>query len=217
MSAFRVRVREGCFRGSAGLRMALLASAALACCPVSRAWSQAASTEVQLDTIDVQGKAAPAVDTPPGTTGYVATQATAATKTNPAVREVSQSISTVTREQLNDRDVQSLNQAIQYSPGASTNVGGSLADFGRIYIHGFSAITDVYRDGLRPGTFRNADVALVDAVVDYDVGQADPRLQGLRLQVNATNLFDTRYQSCQGGYCGINEGQQIIGSAIYRL
>ena len=151
MSAFRVRVREGCFRGSAGFRTKLLTSVALACWPVSSAWSQAASTEVQLDTIDVQGKAAPALDTPPGTVGYVATQATAATKTNTPVREVPQSISIVTREQLNDRDVQTLNQAIQYSPGASTNVGGSLADFDRIYIRGFSAITDVYRDGLRQG------------------------------------------------------------------
>ena len=137
------------------LRKSLVAATALAAWPVLPSSAKTAAANagtVQLDVIDVQAQpSARAIDTPPGTTGYVATRETAATKTDTPVREVPQSISTVTREQLNDRDVQTLNQVIQYTPGASTNVGGALNDFDRIFIRGFSAITDVYRDNLRQG------------------------------------------------------------------
>jgi iron complex outermembrane receptor protein len=66
-------------------------------------------------------------------------------------------------------------------------------------------------------TFRNKPVGLMDAVLDYDLAQADQRWKGARLQVNATNLLDTRFQSCRTGYCGLGEPQRIIGSLIYRF
>ena len=66
-------------------------------------------------------------------------------------------------------------------------------------------------------TFRNAPATLIDAVLDYDAGQLDRRLAGLRAQVNATNLFDRRPVSCQTGYCYLGEPRQVIGSLIYRF
>ena len=60
------------------------------------------------------------------------------------------------------------------------------------------------------------DVALVDAVIDYDFAQLDRKYVGLRLQVNATNLFDTRYQECSSGFCSVGAYQQVIGSLVYR-
>ena len=49
--------------------------------------------------------------------GFVATSSTSATKTGAALIETPQSISVVTLDQLNQRDVQNLNQALQYTAG----------------------------------------------------------------------------------------------------
>ncbi|MDX7953654.1 TonB-dependent siderophore receptor [Lichenihabitans sp. Uapishka_5] len=65
-------------------------------------------------------------------------------------------------------------------------------------------------------TFRVRDVALLDAVLDYDFAKLDPKYAGLKLQVNANNLLDTRYQECQSGYCYRGAYQQVIGSLVYR-
>ena len=54
---------------------------------------------------------------PSGVTGYVARVSPTATKTNTPLIETPQSVSVVTREQLNDRNVQSLNEALAYTPG----------------------------------------------------------------------------------------------------
>ena len=65
-------------------------------------------------------------------------------------------------------------------------------------------------------TFENAATTLFDAVIDYDVGKLDRRFQGAYMRVNATNLFDKRYQTCQSGYCYAGERRQVIGTLSYR-
>jgi iron complex outermembrane recepter protein len=106
---------------------------------------------ISLDTIDVQG-VGQLLDTPPGTVGYLATQSVAGTKSNTPVIEVPQSISTVTRQQMNDRDVQTLEQALQYTPGVETNAFGYDPRFDAFSIRGFDVTyTGLYRDGLRQG------------------------------------------------------------------
>jgi iron complex outermembrane recepter protein len=65
-------------------------------------------------------------------------------------------------------------------------------------------------------TFQNAATTLFDAVIDYDLGKLDRRFRGAYARVNATNLFDKRYQTCQSGYCYAGERRQIIGSLSYR-
>ncbi len=50
-----------------------------------------------------------------------------------------------------------------------------------------------------PLRFNNSTVTLFDAVAAYDFAKTDPRLKGMRLQVNVNNLFDRNYSNCQAG------------------
>lgn len=88
---------------------------------------------------------------PPGSTdGYVAKSSAVATKTDTPLQEVPQSISTVTRQQMQDRDPQNLGDAIQYVPGIRVNLSGYDPRFDTFNIRGFDATyTGIYRDGLR--------------------------------------------------------------------
>jgi len=92
--------------------------------------------------------------TPPGATdGYAAKEGIAATKTATPLVEVPQSISTVTRQQLEDRKPQSLNESLGYVPGVRVNMSGFDPRFDNFYIRGFDATyTGVFRDGLRQMT-----------------------------------------------------------------
>ncbi len=62
-------------------------------------------------------------------------------------------------------------------------------------------------------TFENDARAFVDAAVHYDV----PQVQGLRVQVNATNLFDEDAQICSSGFCYKEPERNVIGSVRYRF
>ena len=87
---------------------------------------------------------------PSGITGYVARVSPTATKTNTPLIETPQSVSIVTREQLNDRNVQTITEALAYTPGAATEVSGFDPRFDAIVIRGFDiTYTGIYRDGLR--------------------------------------------------------------------
>ena len=88
---------------------------------------------------------------PSGITGYTARVSTAATKTNTPLIEAPQSISVVTREQLNDRNVQTFADAVAYVPGAATARSGFDPRFDQIFVRGFDVFTNqgFYRDGLR--------------------------------------------------------------------
>ncbi|GJE61858.1 TonB-dependent siderophore receptor [Methylobacterium trifolii] len=88
---------------------------------------------------------------PSGITGYTARVATAATKTNTPLIEAPQSVSVVTREQLNDRNVQTFADTVAYIPGAATARSGFDPRFDQIFIRGFDVLTNqgIYRDGLR--------------------------------------------------------------------
>ncbi|MCJ2114821.1 TonB-dependent siderophore receptor [Methylobacterium sp. E-025] len=88
---------------------------------------------------------------PSGITGYTARVATAATKTNTPLIEAPQSVSVVTREQLNDRNVQTFTDAVNYVPGAISARSGFDPRFDQIFIRGFDVLTNqgIYRDGLR--------------------------------------------------------------------
>ncbi|MGY2051368.1 TonB-dependent siderophore receptor [Methylobacterium sp. JK268] len=87
---------------------------------------------------------------PSGVTGYTARISPTATKTNTPLIETPQSVSVLTREQLNDRNVQTLNEALSYTPGAATNVSGFDPRFDSITVRGFDiTYNGIYRDGLR--------------------------------------------------------------------
>ncbi|TWI01621.1 iron complex outermembrane receptor protein [Bradyrhizobium daqingense] len=71
-----------------------------------------------------------------------------------------------------------------------------------------------YGDDLN--TFRNSSVTLVDAALKYDFGQAAKELKGLQFQVNAKNLFNLHYTTCQVGYCYRGAPLTVIATLGYR-
>lgn len=86
------------------------------------------------------------------TTGYVATNSSAGTKTNTPLIETPQSLSVVTRKELEDRNAQTLKDAVNYTPGVTTTASGYDPRFDSFYIRGFDVTyTGIYRDGLRQG------------------------------------------------------------------
>ncbi|MDC7788111.1 TonB-dependent siderophore receptor [Rhodoplanes sp. TEM] len=96
---------------------------------------------VPLDPISVVGA---------GTIGYIATRSDAGTKTETPIVETPRSISVVTRQELEDRNVQSVPEAVRYTAGVTTGAFGYDPRFDQIYIRGFAATTlGDYRDGLQ--------------------------------------------------------------------
>lgn len=87
--------------------------------------------------------------------GYTATRSAAGTKTDTPLIEAPRSISVVTRQQMEDRAVQNLDEALRYSPGvvASSYGGDSRADWLRV--RGFEPTQ--FLDGLPlpKGSFSN--------------------------------------------------------------
>lgn len=104
-----------------------------------------------LPTSTINGAAEQSVTGP--IEGIVATRSSVGTKTNTAINEVPQSISVVTRDEMDKRGVQDFNSAIAYTPGirAIDYVGGQGAP--DIYMRGFRSFNlfGIYKDGLRTG------------------------------------------------------------------
>ena len=83
--------------------------------------------------------------------GYVASNSTAGTKTNTPLMKNPQSVSVITRDQVDMQGAQSLTQTLRYSAGVSAEVRGSASRYDLPYIRGFGSPTDSnqYLDGLR--------------------------------------------------------------------
>lgn len=94
-----------------------------------------------------------------------------------------------------------------FQPG--TPLAGLGAGFGMRYI-GPNFATDT-------NTFKTQQATLFDAMLRYDLGAIDPKLASVRLQVNAQNLFDTEYLTCQAGFCYWGPRRTVIGSLQYRF
>lgn len=114
----------------------------------------ATAGETVLDPLMVEaGRRGGRNDPATATTGYVARNGSVATKTDTPVIEVPQSLSIVTRQEMDDRGVTDLNDAIAYAPGirAIDYPGGQGMPL--MYLRGFRAQSqrDFYRDGLRNG------------------------------------------------------------------
>lgn len=90
------------------------------------------------------------------TEGYVAKGARVGTKTDTDLRKVPQAVAVVSREELEDRKVQTLVEAARYTSGVRAGTFGFDPAFDTLFIRGFNvADTGYYRDGLRSlgGTF----------------------------------------------------------------
>jgi iron complex outermembrane receptor protein len=83
--------------------------------------------------------------------GYNATHSQIATKTSTALLETSQSVSVVTREQMDDQGSQTVAQAMRYTPGVLTNPYGATHRYDYVAMRGFNdgSVDNIYLDGLK--------------------------------------------------------------------
>ncbi|MCG8562315.1 MAG: TonB-dependent receptor plug domain-containing protein, partial [Hyphomicrobiales bacterium] len=120
------------------------------------------AADVDLATITVQGDGetggGSSAETAWGPVdGYVAKKSATATKTGTAPIETPQSISIITRDQMDARAVQNIGEAVQYTAGVRSNLQGESSGLGgsSISIRGFGgdgtagASENEYIDGLR--------------------------------------------------------------------
>ncbi|WP_420994990.1 TonB-dependent siderophore receptor [Cupriavidus sp. 30B13] len=151
----RAAALSGSYTVEEGLA-ALLAAHGLAASRTGGGWTVHAvpgQSEAMLPQVTVRDAAAAESPNGPGN-GYVARQSAAATKTGTPVLETAQSISVITRDQMDDQGVINVNQAFRYSAGAVTDFNGADTKGGTyLNMRGFPAET--YLDGLRlvTGTF----------------------------------------------------------------
>lgn len=73
-----------------------------------------------------------------------------------------------------------------------------------------------FGDNANRAIIANKARAFVDAKVAYELENLNPKLKGLKFQVNATNLLDKVEQVCSSNYCYWDEGRKVIASLKYR-
>ncbi|WP_152045023.1 TonB-dependent siderophore receptor [Aureimonas psammosilenae] len=133
----------------------------VAACALVAAFAPAAVAQqaIELDTVTIdangnQGNAGGASDIAGGAAtgpvnGYVAKRTTTGSKTGTPLVEVPQSVSVIGRQELDDRGVQKVDEALRYTPGVFSQPFGQDTDTDWIYIRGFNATqTGAYLDGL---------------------------------------------------------------------
>jgi len=121
---------------------------------------QSADGTIQLGPVRVEGESAgrSATNSPnfedrafrSPVRGYVAHRTTAGVKTDTPIVEVPQSISVITAQELQDRNVQSVTEAVQYSAGVQVNnFGGNEIRNDWIVVRGFDIKpSGDFRDGM---------------------------------------------------------------------
>lgn len=102
-------------------------------------------------------KAAPTQETATGPVpGVVARRSLSATKTDVPIVEAPQSISVVTRDQMDAQNVQSVSDALRYTAGVLAEANGPDPRADNIVVRGFdTGGRDAFRDGLRAYAFNN--------------------------------------------------------------
>ncbi|HWB50379.1 MAG TPA: TonB-dependent siderophore receptor [Stellaceae bacterium] len=114
-----------------------------------------ANGAMTLPPVQVEGQAQGNPQSPYGPgVGYVATQSVTGTKTDTPILETPQSISVVTRQQMDDQGAQTVDQALRYTSGVHSEFRGDQQIFDNdMLLRGFQP--DQYLDGLKliPGEF----------------------------------------------------------------
>lgn len=156
------------------------------------------------------------------TSGYVAPLSTTGTKTDTPLIETPESISVVTRQQMDDQQPQSLNEAVRYTPGIVPESNGVSSNFwsgGSLMLRGF--IPEVYQDSLEDDSSGNdlldsyfyQRVEVVGGPDSVLYGQASP---GGLVDVETKRPPDTPIHEVQIGFgsYGRYEGQFDLGGPI---
>nr|WP_255608314.1 TonB-dependent siderophore receptor [Methylosinus sp. Sm6] len=99
---------------------------------------------------------------PIGVQGYVAAGTSSATKTATSIMDIPQSVSILTKQQMQDRGSVSLGQALTYVPGVTVVQGEGNRD--QITIRGQDTTADFYTDGVRDDAQYYRDLYNISAV-----------------------------------------------------
>ncbi len=83
--------------------------------------------------------------------GYNATHSSVATKTSMPLVETSQSVSVVTRKQMDDQGSLTVAQALRYTPGVMSSPYGATSRYDYVAMRGFNdgSVDNLYLDGLK--------------------------------------------------------------------
>ncbi|CAB3635500.1 TonB-dependent siderophore receptor [Achromobacter pestifer] len=98
------------------------------------------------------------------TSGLLASTSTSATKTDTPLREIPQSVSVVTREQIDEQKPRSVTEALRYTPGAFTGLVGAADRYDYVALRGFieNSTDNTIYDGLKllsdSGTFSSIQI-----------------------------------------------------------
>ncbi len=130
------------------LRLPLLlgttALCALPLLPVAAQQAQGGAEVHALPSVEVQARPNS------GAAALAAPRATTGTKTDTPLIETPQSVSVITRNQMDMLQSQSVSEAMRYTPGVRTEAFGDNGRYDWFYIRGFSAdTTGLFLDGLR--------------------------------------------------------------------
>ncbi|MGE8478788.1 MAG: TonB-dependent siderophore receptor [Pseudomonas shirazensis] len=156
--------------------------------------------------------------------GYVAKRTTVGTKTDTPINEIPQSISVITRDEMDQRGVQDFNAAVAYTPGirALDYAGGQGAP--DIFLRGFRAFNlfGLYQDGLRTGfnqydtnfeTFGLERVDVVKGPASVLFGQMAPggvvNMTSKRPQETPIRHLEVQYGSFDRRQLGLDVGDQL--------
>lgn len=123
---------------------------------VAPALVSAAEDPKTLPTVSVLAAADQATD------GYQGVGSRSAMKTNTALKDTPQSISVISRTQLDDQSAQSLADAVKYTPGVNFTQGEGNRD--QVVIRGNVSTGDFYVDGLRDDVQYYRDLYNIDRV-----------------------------------------------------
>ncbi|OCP18285.1 MULTISPECIES: TonB-dependent receptor [unclassified Ensifer] len=74
-----------------------------------------------------------------------------------------------------------------------------------------------FGDNVHTPVLNNQARTFVDASVRYDLGAVNPSFEGVRLQLNATNLLNEVEQLYTTGFCYFDEGRKVVASMRYRF
>ncbi len=108
---------------------------------------ESAEQVLELDTLNISGE----LDSPVGEDqGYVAKNSRSATKTNTPLNETPRSVSVVTQQQMKDRNVQTVSDALRYSAGIQAGYFGEDNKQDWFILRGFKqANNGLFQDGVR--------------------------------------------------------------------
>jgi iron complex outermembrane receptor protein len=103
------------------------------------------------ETLTVVGSSQPQQESAWGPVGtYVAKHSATGTKTDTPIEKTPQSVSVVTREEMDMRQPETVKGALAYSPGVMVGNRGASTAYDAVNIRGFSSVgTNMYLDGLK--------------------------------------------------------------------